>query len=121
MIQHIDTQSDCLLWTHKNLKRAKQTEKNLCEYFSILNIFSYQKAQVSFIVQLDPMFEMSGSPFQVVFLLSTPVGAKVTQQMELAVKNVRIHRQYAGNERFQEKVSPSLLQKAGDQKNPHSS
>lgn len=41
--------------------------------------------------------------------------------MELVVKNVRINKQSVGNERFQEKVSPSLLKKAGDQKRKNGS
>lgn len=106
------TQSDCLL-------RTPEFEKKKADWnseFLIFWIIVYQKAQRSFILQLDPMFGMSGFTFKVMCLLSTPTGAKVIWQIELVVKNVRAHRQSVGNERFQEKVSPSLLQKAGDQK-----
>lgn len=115
MIQNVDTQSDCLMWIHKNLKRARQTETNSVDILAF-KIIVYQKSQISFILQLDPMFGMSGFTFQVVCLLSTSIGAKVIRQMEPVVKNVRMHRQSIGNERFQEKVSSSFLQKAGDKK-----
>lgn len=113
MIVIIDTLNLTAFYGLKNLKRRRQTETlNILIFWIIV----YQKAQRSFILQLDPMFGMSGFTFKVMCLLSTPTGAKVIWQIELVVKNVRTHRQSVGNERFQEKVSPSLLQKAGDQK-----